>query len=59
MEKLKIKEFDMVILKTGEKAFIVDILSSGVYAADIGSGPEDWETILIDDKDIDRIITDE
>lgn len=52
----EIKEFEAVYLKDGRRAAIVEVLSPTDFLADIGSGPEDWETIsiTIDDIDFDR-----
>lgn len=52
----KIKEFDSILLKDGRKAYIVEVLSDTNFLADVGSSPEDWETIEITIDDIERVL---
>ena len=42
---MEIKQYDIVILKDGRRACIVEVLSDRVFIADIGGGTKDWETI--------------
>lgn len=56
---MKINEFDTVLLKDGRKASIVEVLSDTVFIADIGSSPEDWETIDVTLDMIERVINSE
>lgn len=51
---MKIKKYDWVKLKTGKLATIVEVLSDTDFLADIGSGPEDWETVTITASDIEK-----
>ena len=52
-----IEMFDKVLLKTGETAYIVDILKAGVaYVADIDKDDGDTETEIIEQEAIDRVI---
>ena len=53
---MKIGEFDTVLLKNGQKAAIVDILSEDTFIADIGESPEDWDTITITIDEIEKVI---
>ena len=53
---MKIKQFDTVILKDGREASIVEVLSDNAFIADVGDGPEDWETIDIEIDDIEKIV---
>lgn len=54
---MDIKEFDKVLLKTGETAYIVDILKPGLaYVVDIDKADGDTETEIIEQKDIDRLL---
>lgn len=53
------EQYDTVILKDGRSAAIVEVLAPGVYIADIGSSPKDWDTIDITDDDILRKATPE
>ena len=47
-----IEQYDIVVLKNGKTAAIVEKLSDTQFIADIGDSPEDWETI---DLTIDEI----
>lgn len=53
---MKIGEFDTVLLKNGQKAAIVDILSEDTFIADIGESPEEWDTITITIDEIEKVI---
>lgn len=46
------KLYDKVQLKDGNEAIIVDFLGSNAYIVDIGDSTENWDTILIEEKDI-------
>lgn len=50
---MEIKEFDTVVLKDGREGSVTDIFPNGALVIDIGSSPEDWETLY--DKTIDDI----
>ena len=52
---MKIEKYDWVKLKTGKLATIVEVLSDTDFLADIGSGPEDWETVSISISDIKKV----
>ena len=49
---MKIHQYDDVILKDGRLAGIVEVFSETDFLADVGSGPEDWDTIEITLDDI-------
>jgi len=51
-----VEEFDIVLLKDGQKAAIVDKLSEDTFIADIGDSPEDWDTITITIDEIEKVI---
>ena len=53
---MKICEFDNVILKDGRSAAIVEVFSETDFLADVGDGPEDWETIDITLDDIAEVV---
>ena len=53
---MKIKQYDDVILKDGRMAGIVEVFSETDFLADVGSSPEDWDTIDITLDMIDHII---
>lgn len=51
-----IKEFDVVELKDGRSATIVDVTAQGEqYEADVGDTTETWKTITIKQNDIAKI----
>lgn len=50
-----VNQYDWVKLKTGQDAIIVEVFSDRDFMADIGSSPEDWETIDITIDDIEKI----
>lgn len=49
------KLYEIVKLKDGREAVIVEVLGSENYIADVGDSPEDWDTIFIKESDIDMI----
>lgn len=53
---MKIEQYDSVLLKDGRRAAIVEKFSETDFLADVGSSPEDWDTIDITINDIERII---
>lgn len=55
---MEINEFDKVLLKTGEIAYIADILKRGIaYVVDIDKADGDIETEVIEQEDIVRVLT--
>lgn len=53
---MKIKQYDNVLLKDGREAAIVEVFSDTDFLADVGSGPEDWDTIDITLDMIERVL---
>lgn len=51
-----VKEFDMVLLRDGRKASIVEAFDNKVFIAEVGSSEKDWETIDITIDDIEKVI---
>jgi len=51
-----IKQYDTVLLKDGRDASIVEAFENKEFIADIGSSPEDWETISITIDDIEKVV---
>lgn len=51
-----VKKYDTVMLKDGREAAIVEAFDNKVFIADVGSSPEDWETIDITIGDIAEVI---
>ena len=49
---LKVNQYDCVMLKDGRKAAIVEKFSDRDFLADVGSCPEEWDTIDITIDDI-------
>lgn len=52
---MKIKQYDWVRLKTGQLATIVEVLDKKEFLADIGSGPEDWDTVRVSKGEIKKV----
>lgn len=50
---MKIKEFDRVLLKDGREGDVMEVFPDGSLIIDIGSSPQDWETLY--DKTIDDV----
>lgn len=53
---MDIKLYDIVLMKDGKEAVIVEILDDDTFIADVGDNPQNWETIDIKLKDIEKII---
>ena len=55
---LKIEQYDEVELVDGRRGCVVEVARGpGVlYAVDVGSSPEDWETLYLYDRDIARVV---
>lgn len=53
---MDIKLYDTVLMKDGKEAVIVEILDDDTFIADVGDNPQNWETIDIKLKDIEKII---
>lgn len=53
---MDIKLYDAVLMKDGKEAVIVEILDDDTFIADVGDNPQNWETIDIKLKDIEKII---
>ena len=51
-----INQYDSVLLKDGRRAAIVEKFSERDFLADVGSSPEDWETIDITLDDIEMVV---
>lgn len=52
----KIEMFDQVILKDGRKGAAVECFEQKLFLVDVGSSPEDWETITVKREDIVEVI---
>lgn len=53
---LEIHEFNVVLLKDGRDAAIVEVFDSTHFLADVGDSPADWDTIPITRDDIQNVI---
>lgn len=51
-----INQYDEVLLKDGREAAIVEKFSERDFLADVGDGPEDWDTIDVTIDDIEKVI---
>lgn len=51
-----VKQYDSVLLKDGRRAAVVEKWDDSHFLVDVGSSPEDWETIDITIDDIERIL---
>lgn len=52
-----VKQYDKVRLKDGRTATIAEILKEGIeYIVDVDLPGPDWETIEIQQKDIDEVV---
>ena len=57
--KMKVKQYDTVLLKDGRTAAIVEVFEGKDFIADVGNGEKDWKTITLTIDDIDKVLTDE
>lgn len=53
---MKVNEYDTVLLKDGRSAGIVEKFDDTHFLADVGDGPEDWDTIFITLDDVEKVI---
>lgn len=53
---MTVKQYDTVLLKDGREASIVETFDGKVFIADVGSSPNDWETIDITIDDIEKVL---
>ena len=53
----KIKEFDRILLKDGREADVMEAFENKAFIVDVGSSPEDWETISVTIEDIEKVLT--
>ncbi|MBO5485864.1 MAG: hypothetical protein J5988_02885 [Eubacterium sp.] len=51
-----IKQYDIVRLKDGREAAVVEAFDNKEFIVDVGSSPKDWETITVGIEDIDKVI---
>ena len=56
LTQLNINTLDVVRLKDGQKATIVEIFEDRAFYVDIGSSPEDWDTIFVTIDDVEAVI---
>ena len=55
-DALEIEELDVILLKDGRKATIVEKFSETDFLVDAGRSPEDWDTISATLEDIEKMI---
>lgn len=57
---MDVKEFDKVLLKTGETAYIADVIKAGVaYVADVDKADGEVEIKIIEQAEIERVVPDD
>lgn len=49
------KQYDTVKLKDGRVGAVVEILD-GACVVDVGGSPKDWETIVVKNEDIEKVL---
>ena len=54
--KVKIKQYDTVLLKDGRKGTVVEKWSETDFEVDVGSSPADWETITVTINEIEKVL---
>lgn len=56
----KIRQYDTVLLKDGRRAAVVEVYGDqDVFDVDVGSSPEDWDTITVKRDEIEKVIHDQ
>jgi len=53
---VEIKQYCSVLLKDGRRAAVVEVWDDTHFLVDVGSSPEDWDTIDITIDDIKYVI---
>lgn len=53
---MQIKQYDSILLKDGRRAAVVEKWDEAHFLVDVGSSPEDWDTIDITIDDIEKVI---
>lgn len=52
-----IGQYDKVLLKDGREGVVVEVLGEQeLFITDIGTSPDDWETIEVKREDIEKVI---
>lgn len=54
---MKIKQYDSVQLKDGRTGCVVEVFGDSDFLVDVGSSPEDWETIPVQLEEIESVIS--
>lgn len=53
----EIREFDRVLLKDGREADVMEAFENKAFIVDVGSSPEDWNTISVTIDDIEKVLS--
>lgn len=53
---MTIKQYDTVRLRDGRTGAVVEVFDGNAFLVDVGSSPEDWETIDVTIEEIEQII---
>ena len=51
-----INQYDVVILKDGREAAIIEVFSDKDFLADVGDSPKNWDTISVTRDMIERVV---
>ncbi len=54
-----VEQYDWVRLKNGQLATVVEVLSDKDFIVDIGSCPDDWDTVFLSIDDIEEVYSPE
>lgn len=49
------KQYDTVKLKDGRIGAVTEVLDD-VCVVDVGSSPKDWETVIVKNEDIEKVL---
>lgn len=56
---MKMEQYDTIRLTDGRMGVVVEILGAGEeLLVDVGSSPEDWETISVTQQDVEAVLKD-
>lgn len=53
---MMIKQYDTILLKDGRTGVVVEVFGEKDFIVDVGSSPEDWETIDVLLTDIEKVL---
>ena len=53
---MKVRQYDTVLLKDGRIGSVVEALSDKDFLVDVGTSPNDWETVSLSADEIEKVI---